>query len=148
MPSVSVEIRRLPHAPRDLPSYKTDGAAGMDLCLAGPDVNLQPGERLLLPTGFSIAIPQGYEGQVRARSGFALRSGVILPNAPGTIDPDYRGELKVLVMNATAAPVTIPAGERFAQLIISPVARCKWMEVEELSATPRGENGFGSTGRS
>lgn len=120
----------------------------MDLCLAGPDVVLQSGERALLPTGFSIAIPLGYEGQIRARSGFALRSGVILPNAPGTIDPDYRGELKVLVMNVTSMPVSIPAGERFAQLVISPVVRCKWMEVEELSATPRGKNGFGSTGRS
>ena len=148
MNQVFAEIRRLPHAPADLPAYLTDGAVGMDLRLAGQDIQLEPGERVLLPTGFCVAIPSGYEGQVRARSSFALRTGIILPNAPGTIDPDYRGELKVLVMNATQKTVLIPAGERFAQLVLSPVARCKWVEVEELTPSSRGENGFGSTGRS
>jgi dUTP pyrophosphatase len=144
---IGVSIQRLPHAPRTLPSYQTEGAVGMDLCLAGQDVVLPPHARALLPTGFRIAIPAGFEGQVRARSSFALRTGVILPNSPGTIDPDYRGELKVLVMNATDQPVRIDSGERVAQLVISPVARCKWIEVEDLPSSSRGENGFGSTGR-
>ena len=147
MTHVEIEIRRLPHAPAALPMYQSDGAVGMDLCLAGIDVKLEPGERALLPTGFCIAIPSGYEGQVRARSGFALRTGVILPNAPGTIDPDYRGELKIVAMNAGKESVTIASGERVAQLIVCPVVRCKWIEVEELSLSERGANGFGSTGQ-
>lgn len=144
---VCVEIKRLPHAPSDLPAYATDNAAGMDLRLAGNDVSIDPGERALLPTGFCIAIPPGFEGQVRMRSGTALLTGLILPNAPGTIDADYRGELKVLVMNVSREPVQLTAGERVAQLVISPVAHCRWTEAQELDLSKRGSEGFGSTGR-
>jgi dUTP pyrophosphatase len=119
----------------------------MDLRLAGNDVTIDPGERALLPTGLCIAVPYGFEGQVRMRSGTALMTGLILPNAPGTIDSDYRGELKILVMNVGREPVAIAAGERIAQLVISPVARCQWIEVTDLVASARGDNGFGSTGR-
>lgn len=135
------------HAPADLPSYATLGAAGMDLCLAGEALTLAPGERKLLPTGFRIAIPAGYEGQVRLRSGFARRTGCLMPNAPGTIDSDYRGELLVLLMNATSEPVVIESGERFAQLVICPVTRISWEQVSELVESDRGHGGFGSTGR-
>ena len=144
---VRLEITRLPHAPADLPSYASEGSAGMDLRLAGNNVTIYPGERALLPTGFCIAIPPGYEGQVRMRSGTALLSGLILPNAPGTIDSDYRGELKILVMNVSHEPATIAASERIAQLVIAPVVRCQWIEVTELVSSARGGNGFGSTGR-
>lgn len=118
----------------------------MDLILAAEDVSLKPGERALLPTGFCIAIPRGFEGQVRMRSGTALKTGLFLPNAPGTIDSDYRGELKVLVMNGGAEPVTIRSGERFAQLVVAPVARGIWKVVTELPDSGRGAGGFGSTG--
>lgn len=145
--TLRIELTRLPHAPAELPAYASDNSAGMDIRLAGNDVNLDPGERALLPTGFCIAIPPGYEGQVRMRSGTALLSGLILPNAPGTIDADYRGELKILVMNVSRESARIAAGERIAQLVISPVARCQWVEVRVLETSARGENGFGSTGR-
>ena len=141
-----VEIMRLPHAPAELPAYQTDGAAGMDLSLAGEDVTVGPGERAALPTGFCVAIPPGHEGQVRLRSGFAMRTGLILPNAPGTIDADYRGEIKVLVMNVSLEPVRVKRGERIAQLVISPVSRCVWREVPALPASARNGGGFGSTG--
>lgn len=142
-----IPIVRLPHAPQELPSYATSGAAGMDLCLAGQAVTLTPGERVLMPTGFCIAIPEGLEGQVRLRSGFARRSGCIMPNAPGTIDSDYRGELLVILMNATDHDVVIESGERFAQLVISPVVRAVWEETTELPQSVRGDGGFGSTGK-
>ena len=145
--AVQVEILRLPHAPSDLPAYATESAAGMDLRLAGNDVTLAPGERALLPTGFCIAIPRGYEGQVRMRSSSALLHGLILPNAPGTIDADYRGEVKILVMNLSREKVEIESGERIAQLVIAPVAHCLWTEVAELKNSTRGADGFGSTGR-
>ncbi|MBU0691459.1 dUTP diphosphatase [bacterium] len=143
---IEIQITRLPHAPEKLPEYKSAGAAGMDLCLASEDLELKPGARALLPTGFAVAIPEGFEGQIRMRSSFALRTGLLLPNAPGTIDPDYRGELKVLVMNASREAVTVHAHERFAQLIISPVERCEWRVVEKLPESARSEGGFGSTG--
>jgi dUTP pyrophosphatase len=143
---VEIEIVRLPHAPEELPDYHSSGAVGMDLRLAAPDVTLLPGQRELLPTGFSIAIPEGFEAQVRMRSSVALRTGLILPNSPGTIDPDYRGELKVLLMNAGCDPATIQSGDRFAQLVISPVVRCEWKLVETLPASSRAAGGFGSTG--
>ena len=146
MGCVELLIQRLPHAPGKLPDYQTAGAAGMDLVLAGPDVTLAPTERALLPTGFCVAIPGGYEGQVRMRSGTALRSGLILPNAPGTIDADYRGEIMVLVMNVSADSVTVRTGERIAQLVIAPVARGEWHEVDALPESGRGAGGFGSTG--
>ena len=145
--SLVVPIVRLAHAPKNLPEYATLGAAGMDLCLAGEATTLAPGERKLLPTGFQIAIPDGYEGQVRLRSGFARRSGCLMPNAPGTIDSDYRGELMVLLMNVSNEPVTVESGERFAQLIISPVERLTWHETDTLNGSERGSGGFGSTGR-
>jgi dUTP pyrophosphatase len=144
---VTVPIQRLPHAPAQLPSYATDGAAGMDLRLAGDDQTLQPGERALLPTGFCIAVPTGFEAQIRLRSGFALRTGLILLNAPGTIDSDYRGEVKVLIMNPGSSAVQIPRGERFAQLVVCPVARCTWDEMERLPESTRNSGGFGSTGK-
>jgi dUTP pyrophosphatase len=145
--SIRVEITRLPHAPAGLPSYATEHAAGMDLRLAGNDVTIEPGERALLPTGFCIAVPSGFEGQVRMRSGTALRTGLLLPNAPGTIDSDYRGELKILVMNVSRQPVQLTAGDRIAQLIVSPIARCEWVETTQLELSRRGPDGFGSTGR-
>jgi dUTP pyrophosphatase len=143
---VSVQIRRLPHAPESLPSYATSGAAGMDLRYAGEDMVLEPGARALLPTGFCIAIPEGYEAQVRLRSGFAMASGLILLNAPGTIDSDYRGEIKVLIMNPGLSAVHVASGTRIAQLVISPVAHCTWHEVETLPESERSSGGFGSTG--
>ena len=146
-PVTKVQILRLSHAPEQLPGYATAGAAGMDLRLAGESVTLESGARALLPTGFSIAIPQGCEGQIRLRSGFARDSGLILLNAPGTIDSDYRGEVKVLIMNPGRAAVTISSGERFAQLVIAPVMRCQWEEVERLPDSSRSVGGFGSTGK-
>lgn len=146
-PEAVVEILRLDHAPVELPAYQTEGAAGMDLCLAGEDVTISPGERVALPTGFCVAIPTGYEGQVRLRSGLAMQTGLILPNAPGTIDADYRGEIKVLVMNVSREPVRVKRGERIAQLVIAPVSRCVWREVATLPASERDCGGFGSTGR-
>jgi dUTP pyrophosphatase len=144
---LEIEICRLPHAPPELPAYASAHASGMDIRLAGDAETLKPGERRLLPTGFQLAIPPGFEGQIRMRSGLALRSGLILPNAPATIDADYRGELKVIVMNPTSEAVTIETGERFAQLVICPVARATLREVSALSPTDRGSGGFGSSGR-
>jgi dUTP pyrophosphatase len=143
---LTLQIQRLPHAPAELPGYQTDGAAGMDLRMAGDAIELQPGDRTLLPTGFSIAIPAGYEGQIRLRSGFGLRTGLILVNAPGTIDADYRGEIKILIMNAGTASARIESGERVAQLVIAPVVRGLWQEVTELPPSTRDARGFGSTG--
>ncbi len=145
---VRLQVRRLPHGEGlALPAYATAGAAGMDL-LAAVDgtVTLAPGERRLVPTGLAVALPPGYELQVRPRSGLALRHGIVLPNAPGTIDEDYRGELQVIVMNAGAVPFTIERGTRIAQAVLSPVLRAEWDEVERLDDTARGEGGFGSTG--
>jgi len=129
-----------------LPSYATEGAAGLDLraAVASPLV-VAPGERVRVPTGFRIAVPRGFEGQVRPRSGLALRHGILLPNAPGTIDSDYRGELQVILWNAGPEPFAIARGDRIAQLVIAPVARFA-LEEGALDATPRGEGGFGSTG--
>ena len=145
-----VEIRRLPHgAGLALPAYETAGAAGMDLraAIAEDEVMvLQPGERRAAPTGIAIAVPEGYEAQVRPRSGLALRSGVTQANAPGTIDSDYRGEIQVILINHGEEEVTIRRGDRIAQLIIAPVARAEWVEVDALTDTRRGGRGFGSTG--
>lgn len=130
-----------------LPAYQTPGAAGMDLtaCLPG-SIILQPGEIALIPTGLAIAIPDGYEGQVRARSGLATKHGITLPNSPGTIDSDYRGELKVALINLGRDAFTIDHGMRIAQLVIAPVARVEIEVLDSLSATIRGVGGFGSTG--
>ena len=129
-----------------LPAYQTPGAAGMDL-RAAEDVSLQPGQRAAVSTGFRVAIDQGFEGQVRARSSLALKRGLIVPNAPGTIDSDYRGELTVLLANVGLEPVQIPRGERIAQIVIAPVVQVAVQEVTDLDETERGEGGFGSTGR-
>ena len=145
-----VSVVRLPHA-KDipLPSYQSGGAAGMDLIAAlaeGKTVVLAPGERALIPTGLSMAIPYGFEGQVRARSGLAIRNGITLPNAPGTIDSDYRGEICVPLMNLGQEPFTVTRGMRIAQLLITPVVQAVLQEVDQLDTTERGYAGFGSTG--
>lgn len=144
-----VRVERLAHAEGlDLPAYATDGAAGVDLRAAVADaVWLAPGARRVIPTGLRLAIPQGWEGQVRARSGLALRHGLALPNAPGTIDCDYRGEVGVLLANLGDRPVRIVRGDRIAQLVFAPVGRAAIEPVRAVDDTPRGDGGFGSTGR-
>ncbi len=130
-----------------LPGYATEGAAGMDLLAAVTEtLVVAPGERVLVPTGISVALPPGHELQVRPRSGLALKHGLVLPNSPGTIDEDYRGELKVIVMNLGRAPFAIERGMRIAQGVLSPVLRVEWREVEALDETARSSAGFGSTG--
>ena len=132
----------------DLPRYQSEHAAGVDLLAAvAQDLNLAPGERALVSTGLALAIPVGYEGQVRPRSGLAIRHGLTLLNAPGTIDADYRGTVKLVVINHGTEPVTIRRGERLAQLVIAPVERADFERVDELPGSLRGEGGFGSTGR-
>ena len=146
--SIPVLVRRLPHAEGlPLPSYATAGAAGMDLIAAVHDpIFVQPGERALVPTGLSIALPPGYELQIRPRSGLALRHGITLPNSPGTIDEDYRGEIGVIVLNAGTEPFLVERGARIAQAVLAPVSRAVWREVESLEVTTRNAGGFGSTG--
>jgi dUTP pyrophosphatase len=143
-----IDVVRLPHAEGlALPAYATDGAAGMDLLAAvtAPLV-IPPGGRALVPTGLTIALPHGHELQVRPRSGLALKHGVTLPNSPGTIDEDYRGELGVIVLNTGSEPFTVERGMRIAQAVIAPVVRATWREVAALPDTARGAGGFGSTG--
>ncbi len=143
---VPVRVKRLPHGQGlDLPGYATDGAAGMDV-LAAEDVTLPPGGRHAVATGLALAIPDGYEIQVRPRSGLALKHGISLPNTPGTIDSDYRGELKIIMINLGDAAFSIGRGDRIAQLVLAPVVRAAWDEVADLDDTARGEGGFGSTG--
>lgn len=143
---VKVAIKRLPHGRGlPLPAYATDGAAGMDV-VSAEDVTLDPGARHAVATGLSMAIPQGFEVQVRPRSGLALKHGITVPNTPGTIDSDYRGELKVILINLGAEPFAIQRGDRVAQLVLAPVVQAAWDEVAELDTTGRGEGGFGSTG--
>jgi len=146
--SVEVAVTRLPHgADLELPSYETDDAAGMDLRAAvTDDVVLAPGERTLIPTGLAIALPSGYEAQVRPRSGLALRNGISLVNTPGTIDADYRGEVGVIVINHGTEAFTVDRGMRIAQMVIAPVTQARWRETDNLSDTARGTGGFGSTG--
>nr|WP_298796307.1 dUTP diphosphatase [uncultured Acetobacter sp.] len=145
---LTVRVQRLPHGQDlPLPSYATAGAAGMDLLAAVPaPVTLQPGGRTVIPTGLCIALPPGYELQVRPRSGLALKHGIILPNSPGTIDEDYRGEVGVIVLNAGDQPFTVEHGMRIAQAVIAPVERASWVECDSLDETARGTGGFGSTG--
>jgi len=140
-------IRRI-HEAAELPRRMSADAAGLDLaaCLPGGPETLAPGERRLIPTGVALAIPTGYEGQVRPRSGLALRHGISIVNAPGTIDADYRGELKVILINFGDAPFVVQHGERIAQLVVAPVAMAEVDEVELLPDAARGEGGFGSTG--
>ncbi len=132
--------------PLDLPRYETAGAAGMDLRADEPFA-LAPGERRLVPTGLALELPPGYEGQVRPRSGLAIRHGIALVNAPGTVDSDYRGEVQVVLVNLGQATVTFARGDRIAQLVVSPVTRATLEVVDDLSSTGRGAGGFGSTGR-
>ena len=144
--NIPVLVKRLPHFEGlDLPEYATDGAAGMDV-LAAEDMTLAPGGRHAVATGLALAIPPGYEIQVRPRSGLALKHGISVPNAPGTIDSDYRGELKIILINHGQADFAIRRGDRIAQLVLAPVVRASWLKVDELDETLRGEGGFGSTG--
>jgi dUTP pyrophosphatase len=149
MSDVAIQVVRLPHAEGlALPAYATEGAAGMDLLAAvtAPLV-IAPGGRALVPTGLCIALPAGFELQVRPRSGLALKNGIMLANSPGTIDEDYRGELGIIVLNGGEAPFTVERGMRIAQAVVAPVTRAVWQEVPALPATARGAGGFGSTGR-
>jgi dUTP pyrophosphatase len=144
---VEVAITRAGDVEAPPPRYQTEGAAGLDLCAAlAEPLTLAPGARALVPTGWAVAIPPGFEGQVRPRSGLALRHGVTVLNAPGTIDADYRGELKVLLVNHGQAPFAVACGDRIAQLVIGPVAHVELRAVDALDATARGAGGYGSTG--
>lgn len=146
MDEIPVPVKTLPHFEGlTLPAYATDGAAGMDV-LAAEDVTLPAGGRHAVATGLAFAIPPGFEIQVRPRSGLALKHGISVPNTPGTIDSDYRGELKVILINHGAADFEVRRGDRIAQLVLAPVTRANWLPVEELDQTGRGEGGFGSTG--
>ncbi|MGP1354592.1 MAG: dUTP diphosphatase [Parasphingopyxis sp.] len=146
-PEIDIRIKRLPHAEGlPMPAYASTGAAGMDVVTA-EDFTLQPGERMAVPSGFAIAIPEGYEVQVRPRSGLALKHGVTCLNTPGTIDSDYRGEVKIILANLGGEPFSALRGERIAQLVPAPVQRAMLSEVDELDDTERGSGGFGSTGR-
>lgn len=145
-PSVPIRVKRLPHGEGlDLPAYATAGAAGMDV-VSAEEVTLAPGARHAVATGLALAIPAGYEIQVRPRSGLALKHGITVPNTPGTIDSDYRGELKVILINHGVKAFEIRRGDRVAQLVLAPVTQGTWLEVSELDETTRGEGGFGSTG--
>ena len=146
--NIPVAVKRLPHSEGlPLTAYATSGAAGIDLLAAvAAPLTIPPGARVLVPTGLAIALPHGYELQVRPRSGLALKNGIVLPNSPGTVDEDYRGELQVIVMNAGTEPFTVERGMRIAQGVLAPVVRIAWTEVAELPETDRGAGGFGSTG--
>lgn len=145
---VRLHVQRLPPRgePLPLPTYATAGAAGLDL-RADAAVVLAPGERALVPTGLAIAVPEGYEAQVRPRSGLALREGITCLNSPGTIDSDYRGEVGVILANLGQKPVSIARGDRIAQMVIAPVARAELVEIAALPGTSRGAGGFGHTGK-
>jgi dUTP pyrophosphatase len=147
--SVKVLVRRLESYPADwdLPDYATPGSAAVDLRNAGPSVVLEPGQRHLVPTGLALALPEGTEAQVRPRSGLAIRRGIGILNAPGTIDSDYRGEVKVPLINHDREPQAIEHGERIAQLVVARVVRIGWSQTDVLPETERGAGGFGSTGR-
>jgi dUTP pyrophosphatase len=146
-PEIDIELKRLAHGEGlPLPSYATPGAAGLDI-VAAEDVTLAPGARHAVATGFAIAIPHGYEVQVRPRSGLALKHGITCLNTPGTIDSDYRGEVRVILANLGAEPFALRRGERIAQLVPAPVQRAAFREVDDLDSTGRGSGGFGSTGR-
>lgn len=148
MSTVTVSVVALAHAAGlDLPAYATPQAAGMDLCAAvAKDLVLMPGARALVPTGLTLALPEGYEAQVRPRSGLALKNGVTVLNSPGTIDADYRGEVQVILANLGTEPFTITRGMRIAQMVVAAHARVAWQEATSLPETARGTGGFGSTG--
>lgn len=130
-----------------LPRYETEGSAGMDL-VASESVTILPGRCEAVPTGLKISVPPGFEAQIRPRSGLALKKSIVVPNSPGTIDSDYRGEVKVILMNLGDSPFEVSIGDRVAQMVLAPVVRCVWKEVDSLDSTDRGEGGFGSTGTS
>ncbi len=148
MSAINLRIQLLPHATGlDLPKYQTPGSSGIDLRAAVEEsIIIGNGERVMIPTGLKMEIPAGYEGQVRTRSGLAATRGLVVLNSPGTLDADYRGEVKVILMNLGSEPLTINRGERVAQLVIAPVARVVISEVEDVDETIRGPGGFGSTG--
>lgn len=148
MSTVRVDVKRLPHgSDLPLPAYATAQSAGLDLMAAvDADMTLAPGERALVPTGLAIALPPGYEAQVRPRSGLALKNGVTVLNSPGTVDADYRGEVGVILANLGAEPFTVSRGMRIAQMVVAPVTQLAWNEVDDLSDSERGAGGFGSTG--
>lgn len=145
---VRVRVKRLEHAADlPLPQYGSDGAAGIDLLAAVESpISLVPHQRTLIPTGLAVALPDGYELQIRPRSGLALKNGIMLPNAPGTIDEDYRGEIKVILLNQGEETFVIERGMRIAQAVLAPVVRIVWDEQTELTQTMRNQQGFGSTG--
>ena len=146
LPDIVIALQRLPHgAGLPLPAYATEGAAGMDV-VAAEDLSLAPGARAAVATGFAIAIPAGYEVQVRPRSGLALKHGITCLNTPGTIDSDYRGEVKIILANLGSEAFAIKRGDRIAQLVAAPVQRATFTEVASLDETARGAGGFGSTG--
>ena len=149
--AIQLDIRQLPHAAGlPLPAYQSAHAAGLDLLAAVPEnapLVLAPGKHAMVPTGLSIALPQGFEAQVRPRSGLAAKHGVTVLNAPGTIDADYRGEIQVILINHSAEPFAIRRGERIAQLVVAPVVQAQLNPVDSLPDTGRGSGGFGSTGR-
>jgi dUTP pyrophosphatase len=151
MKNVPVSVCPLAHFEGlSLPAYETSGSAGMDVRAAVPDTDpivLMPGARAMVPTGLSVAIPEGYEIQVRPRSGLAAKHGITCLNTPGTIDSDYRGEIKVILINLGDTPFTIARGERIAQLVLAPVTQLGWRKVDSLDETSRGAGGFGSTGQ-
>ncbi len=148
MADISVSVQRLPHgADLPLPAYATAQSAGLDLMAAvDAEITLAPGARQLIPTGLSIALPAGYEAQVRPRSGLALKHGITVLNSPGTIDADYRGEVKVLLINHGAENFLLKRGDRIAQMVVAPVTRIAWHVVDRLDETERGAGGYGSTG--
>lgn len=149
MSEITVAIRRLAHGEGlPLPAYATPGSAGLDLVAAlDQPVEIKPGGRSLIPTGLAMELPEGYEAQIRPRSGLALRHGLTVLNTPGTVDSDYRGEVSVLLVNLGDLPVTLSRGERIAQMVVAPVTRIQWSEQAQLSGTRRGAGGYGSTGR-
>lgn len=146
--TLAVPVMRLPHAhDLALPEYATDQSAGMDLLAAIPaPIVLNPGKTVMVETGLSIALPEGFEAQVRPRSGLAAKHGITVLNSPGTIDADYRGEIKIILINHGNEPFTITRGMRIAQMVVAPVTRIRWQPTSFLSSTARGEGGFGSTG--
>ena len=147
---LEVSVTRLPHgADLPLPSYATEGSAGLDLYAALPDeapLKLAPGERGAAPTGIAIALPTGFEAQIRPRSGLARKHGLTIVNAPGTVDSDYRGEISVTLINLGTEEITLSRGDRIAQMVVAPVMQITWSELEDLPTTQRGTGGFGSTG--
>ncbi|WP_334130011.1 dUTP diphosphatase [Sneathiella sp.] len=148
MTGITISLTRLPHgAGLPLPAYETEQSAGMDIRAAVTDpVDIPPGGRALIPTGFKMALPRGFEAQIRPRSGLALKNGVTLPNTPGTIDADYRGEVGIILLNLGAESFRVARGDRIAQMVIAPVLQAAWQEVSALDETARGDGGFGSTG--